>query len=71
MERPYLISAEHHDHARHEVWERHIPPNRWTFVPWEPERFRHEKLAGLAGYDEEHLIGHFSDYEKWHLLRKF
>lgn len=69
QERPYLISAEHYDFARYEARERRISPNQWRYIPWEPKFERRCKLAGLAGYSEEKLIGWFSEEERARLMR--
>ena len=72
MSRPllYLISAEHYDFARHEARERLLSPSQWRFIPWEPRFDRRARLAGLAGYGEDRLIGWFSDEERARLMRE-
>jgi hypothetical protein len=69
MSRPYLISAEHFDFARHEARERRIPPNQWKYIPWQPELDRKCRLAGHRGFSKENLIGRFSEEERARLMR--
>jgi len=66
----YLISTLNYDRCLRIADELHLSPSQFEFIPIKDIRIREEKLAGKH-VDNDHLIGHFLDYEREYLTRKF
>lgn len=66
----YLISMRNYNDALIVSDENKLRPFQFEYIPWYPEKIRKEKLSGIHGYEDEYLIGDFSDFERRELKKK-
>lgn len=64
----YLISESRMEFANVRAREKALGPREWIYIPWEPIKERKAKMCGLR-VDEAHLIGYFTDEERFLLTR--